>query len=81
MGRPSTQWKYEPAEDFIVQRAGSIDPSKHVNETFDLFSIAAYDSGTPENLLEQTLVQRKVRITRRRFDKQNSPPYPTESGL
>ena len=35
-------------DEFMVKRGGSVDPSKFKNETFELFSIPAFDQGSPE---------------------------------
>ncbi len=35
-------------DEFMVKRGGSVDPSRFVNETFELFSIPAFDTGIPE---------------------------------
>lgn len=35
-------------EKFSVSRGGSVDPSKHLEEVFDLYSIPAYDEYKPE---------------------------------
>lgn len=37
-----------PLEELMATRLGSIDPSKFVNETFELYSIPAFDSRKPE---------------------------------
>ena len=34
--------------DLAVRGGGSVDPKKHPDEVFELFSIPAFDSGTPE---------------------------------
>lgn|GEM_PF-836698 len=39
-----------PLEDHMVRRGGSVNPSKYVNETFDLLSIPGFDKGAPEVL-------------------------------
>jgi len=40
--------KYQPLDEFMVRRSGSVDPRKFKNETFELLSIPAYDQGKPE---------------------------------
>lgn len=35
-------------DEFMVKRGGSVDPSRFVDETFELFSIPAFDTGIPE---------------------------------
>lgn len=37
-----------PLEELMVARLGSVDPSKFVDETFELYSIPAFDSRKPE---------------------------------
>lgn len=39
-----------PIGDFAVKSRGSVDPSRHQGEVFELFSIPAYDQGYPEVL-------------------------------
>lgn len=39
-----------PLEAIMAPRLGSVDPSRHPDETFDLYSIPAFDSGHPEVL-------------------------------
>jgi type I restriction enzyme S subunit len=34
--------------ELMAKRTGSVDPSKYQDEVFDLYSIPAFDSGTPE---------------------------------
>ena len=34
--------------DLAVRGGGSVDPTKHADEVFELFSIPAFDAGTPE---------------------------------
>ncbi len=41
-------WRKVKLAEFIVKGGGSIDPSKNLNETFELFSIPAYSDGRPE---------------------------------
>ncbi|MGV9791917.1 restriction endonuclease subunit S [Gordonia sp. NPDC003422] len=43
-------WPTEALGESMVRRRGSIDPRKHPDETFELFSIPAYDRGAPEIL-------------------------------
>lgn len=43
-------WKTVPASELMVKRGGSINPSKHPEEVFDLLSIAAFDIGEVEVL-------------------------------
>lgn len=35
-------------EDLMAARQGSIDPSQHLDEVFDLYSIPAFDNGKPD---------------------------------
>ena len=39
-----------PASELMAKRVGSVNPANHQEEVFDLYSIPAYDSGTPETL-------------------------------
>jgi type I restriction enzyme, S subunit len=39
-----------PLRDYAVNGRGSIDPKMHPEEEFELFSIPAYDVGSPEIL-------------------------------
>jgi type I restriction enzyme S subunit len=34
--------------DLMATKTGAVDPSKYADESFDLYSIPAYDSGEPE---------------------------------
>jgi type I restriction enzyme, S subunit len=34
--------------EIMASRSGSVDPSKHLDEVFELYSIPAFDSGRPE---------------------------------
>ena len=43
-------WTTVPASELMVKRGGSINPSKHPEEVFDLLSIAAFDTGEVEVL-------------------------------
>jgi type I restriction enzyme, S subunit len=40
-----------PAGEFMVQKAGSIDPAKYPDEEFELYSIPAFDNKKPETLM------------------------------
>src|SRR5947209_6072253 len=42
--------RMRPVGDFAVKSRGSVDPSRHVEEIFELFSIPAYDQRQPELL-------------------------------
>lgn len=37
--------------EIMASNSGSVDPSRFPNETFDLYSISAFDAGRPEVLL------------------------------
>lgn len=39
-----------PLEDIMVKKRASIDPSKHADETFDLYSVPAFDDREPERI-------------------------------
>jgi type I restriction enzyme S subunit len=39
---------FHKLDEFMVKRGGSVDPSKHKDETFELLSIPAFDKGSPE---------------------------------
>ncbi|GAB7520515.1 restriction endonuclease subunit S [Rhodococcus qingshengii] len=43
-----TAWPTVELGELMVKRAGSVDPSKHPDEVFDLYSIPAFDAGAPE---------------------------------
>lgn len=43
-------WKRIPLGELSVERGGSVDPSKFPDETFELFSIPAFDKGISEVL-------------------------------
>jgi type I restriction enzyme, S subunit len=49
-GRPAKASAMSPVGDFAVKSRGSVDPSRHVDEIFELFSIPAYDQRQPEIL-------------------------------
>lgn len=42
------KWQTIPLGSFAVKRGSSVNPAKFPNEVFELFSIPAFDSGTPE---------------------------------
>lgn len=42
------KWPTRELGEFAVSRGGSVDPSKHGGEVFELYSIPAFDSGSPE---------------------------------
>lgn len=50
--RPFSKYRtrLQPLGNYSVKGRGSIDPRKHQEEEFDLFSIPAYDVGCPERL-------------------------------
>lgn len=37
-----------PLAELMISRRGSVDPAKHLDEKFDLYSVPAYDSGVAE---------------------------------
>jgi len=41
-------WKSVELGDLSVRRGGSVNPKKHPDETFELFSIPAFDAGKPD---------------------------------
>ncbi|QKK02095.1 MAG: restriction endonuclease subunit S [Pseudomonadota bacterium] len=41
-------WKSVELGDLAVRRGGSVNPKKHPDETFELFSIPAFDTGQPD---------------------------------
>jgi type I restriction enzyme S subunit len=43
-----TKWLKVPLGELMVQRAKSIDPSKHIDETFNLYSIPAFENHRPD---------------------------------
>ena len=44
------KWDSIALGDLALERGGSVDPAKHPDEVFELFSIPAFDAGTPEIL-------------------------------
>lgn len=44
------KWKIITLGEIAVQKGGSVDPKKHPEETFELYSIPAFDAGSPELL-------------------------------
>lgn len=45
-----SRWAPTAVGAALVKRAGTIDPSKHPDETFDLYSVPAYERGVPDVL-------------------------------
>jgi len=43
-------WETIDLGSFIIKGGGTVDPTKHLDEQFELFSIPAYDSQTPETV-------------------------------
>lgn len=48
---PNSKPSMQPVGNFSVKSRGSVDPSKYPNETFELFSISAYDLRQPEIIM------------------------------
>jgi type I restriction enzyme S subunit len=44
-----------PLREIMATRAGTVDPALYPNETFDLYSIPAFDKGKPDVLLGQEI--------------------------
>lgn len=44
-----------PLGEIMATRAGTVDPAQYPNETFDLYSIPAFDRGEPDVLLGQEI--------------------------
>ena len=44
------KWDTVSLGDIALQRGGSVDPKKHPDEVFELYSIPAFDAGAPEIL-------------------------------
>jgi type I restriction enzyme S subunit len=44
-----------PLGEIMATRAGTVDPAQYPNETFDLYSIPAFDQGEPDVLLGQEI--------------------------
>ncbi|WP_420447258.1 restriction endonuclease subunit S [Candidatus Palauibacter sp.] len=42
------KWNMIPLGDIALRRGGSVDPKKHQDEVFELYSIPAFDAGAPE---------------------------------
>lgn len=53
-------WTTVPASALMVKRGGSINPSKHPEEVFDLLSIPAFDKGEVEVLLGSQIGSSKI---------------------
>lgn len=45
------KWEVVPAVELIEKRVGSVNPANFQNEEFELFSIPAFDTGSPEILV------------------------------
>ena len=43
-----SRWKKKLLGEIAAGKRQSVDPAKHTGETFDLYSIPAYDEGSPE---------------------------------
>lgn len=56
-------WRETTLGEIRVDRSTSIDPSKHMTETFELYSIPAYPSGRPE-----VVTGREVGSTKKSLD-------------
>ncbi|MDE2982945.1 MAG: hypothetical protein OXU74_17275, partial [Gemmatimonadota bacterium] len=41
-------WNTIPVGDIALRRGSSVDPKKHPDEVFELYSIPAFDAGAPE---------------------------------
>lgn len=48
--------------DLMLERGGTTDPSKHVDETFALYSIPAFDIGKPESVLGREIGSSKKNV-------------------
>jgi type I restriction enzyme S subunit len=48
--------------EIAVQRGGSVDPKKFPTETFELYSIPAFDKGTPETVLGTEIGSTKKQV-------------------
>ena len=44
-------WATIQLGEIAVERGGSVDPKKHPDEVFELYSIPAFDVGAPEFLM------------------------------
>ncbi len=53
---------WRPLGDFFVRRGGSVDPSRYPDESFDLYSIPAYDSEEPDVLLGAEIGSPKKKV-------------------
>ena len=42
------KWNMISTGDIALRKGGSVDPKKHQDEVFELYSIPAFDAGTPE---------------------------------
>ncbi len=45
-----SEWDLITLGDLALERGGSVDPAKHPDEVFELYSIPAFDAGKPEIL-------------------------------
>ncbi len=42
------KWNMISTGDIALRKGGSVDPKKHQDEVFELYSIPAFDAGAPE---------------------------------
>ena len=49
-GDAAMRWDRIPLGDIALRRGGSVDPKKHQDEVFELYSIPAFDAGAPQVL-------------------------------
>ena len=56
------KWESVELSNFMVKKRGSVNPVKFQNETFELYSIPAYDKGKPEILKGSEIGSSKKRI-------------------
>ena len=44
------KWNSISMGDIALRKGGSVDPRKHQDEVFELYSISAFDTGVPEEI-------------------------------
>ena len=55
------KWNMISTGDIALRKGGSVDPKKHQDEVFELYSIPAFDAGAPEVVAAlQLALQRKL---------------------
>ena len=60
------KWNMVSMGDIALREGGSIDPKKHQDEVFELYSIAAFDAGAPEVVVGSAIGSSKKLSSERR---------------